>query len=454
MSVVTAEGEVEGPPVEGPVVRQIEEWGRVEIPADAILRDGRLDVFPAVLDHGYFTLRSHAAGVTLQAGGYIGVIPLNDRLTIDVTARVPVANFARLMEISQHLPAELSHAVRHYGTEAGLLPSLVDLYARTLVGYVDDITFRGLHKEYARREAETSFPKGRIALGQTATRLASHGITHRVAVEWFERTADNGANRALKYALWFLAQVHHAAQVNSQPGGQQVTRALNRAYRRLDAVTLDRGREFLRDDIVAGRTPLPPLRSYYQDAMDLARTIIREQAISWDRPGEALRLPSLVLDMSSIFESYLFRLLKLVATANQWPVTVLDGNKMQPVGGGKRLFDADSLTEATPDIVVAKGTMGRRTYPVIVEVKYKPAPNRDDLNQAIAYAASYRCHEVIVVQPKATNPRLETGLKLLGRIDDLSVYRYVFDLGAPDLSDQEDRFARTVLVASGGASST
>jgi 5-methylcytosine-specific restriction enzyme subunit McrC len=154
--------------------------------------------------------------------------------------------------------------------------------------------------------------------------------------------------------------------------------------------------------------------------------------------------------MSSIFEAYLLRLLKLVAAANHWPVTVLDGNKLQPVGGGKRLFDGSSPPEATPDIVIAKGTVSRRIHPVLIEVKYKPLPDRDDINQAIAYATSYRCDEVIIAQPKATNAHLELGLSLLGRIDNLTVHRYIFDLGAADLTEQENLFTSAVLATSTG----
>lgn len=420
---------------------QISEWEHIEVPSDVILRDGRLDVYPEVVERDYVTVRPHLSGVRLQAGRYVGIIPLNDRLTVEVSPRVPVATFGRLLGISQHIPTEVAHADRPYRTEPGSLFSLVDIYTRTLVANADDIAFRGLHKEYVCCEEETSFPRGRINPGRSATRLLSQGIAHRVSAEWFERTADNGVNRTLKYALWLLAQLLRTAKGNRRA----LVRAVNRAYRHFDAVTLDRARSFMRDDIVSGRVVLPPLRSYYTTALNMALVIINEQMLSWDRPGSTLRLPSLVLDMSVIFEAYLRRLLELAATRDRWPVRVLDGNKMESAGGGKRLFDSGDSITATPDIVLARRKpTGARDYSLLVEVKYKPMPSRDDINQTLAYALSYRCPIVVIAQPRAVAGNYPPGPSLIGTVDEVAVYRYVFDLAADTLAGEEARFANSL----------
>jgi hypothetical protein len=82
-------------------------------------------------------------------------------------------------------------------------------------------------------------------------------------------------------------------------------------------------------------------------------------------------------------------------------------------------------------------------------VKYKPAgdvPSRDDLNQTIAYAASYRCDRVIVAQPRSHDSGPLSGLRILGTIGGLTVYQYVFDLAASDLPEEEIRFTNEVAT--------
>ena len=43
--------------------------------------------------------------------------------------------------------------------------------------------------------------------------------------------------------------------------------------------------------------PLPPLRSYYVDALALARVIIAEQMISWEQSVDRLLLADAVRDL-------------------------------------------------------------------------------------------------------------------------------------------------------------
>jgi 5-methylcytosine-specific restriction enzyme subunit McrC len=75
---------------------------------------------------------------------------------------------------------------------------------------------------------------------------------------------------------------------------------------------------------------------------------------------------------------------------------------------------------------------------VVLDVKYKPAekkPERDDLNQVITYAVSYRSPAVVVVQPRADGASRQ-GLIHLGDIDGRAVYQYVVDLSG-DLEAEE-----------------
>lgn len=423
---------------------QVPEWGYLDVDAPLILRDGRLDVYPSLVKQDYFTLRASPAGLTLQAGGWIGVIPINDRLTIEVVPRVPLKNISRVIRIAEHVPVAIEDTARLYTPEPELYPSLIDLYARTLVRHVDELAFRGLIREYERREEATSFPRGRILMSQTMKSLVPRGIEHKAAVSWFQRTTDNPANRCIKYAIWFLARCKAEAPGPRAAGHREIVRRLNRAYRAFDGVQLDLRRGFMFDPLVIGATPVPRLRSYYRPVLDLCCAIVRQQAVSLDQPGGQVGLPSLVLNMSKAFEAYLRQVLVAWA-ADRDGVRVLDGNRKPPGGGEKPLFDTGGEAAANPDIVIVR--TGTDDPPIILEVKYKPSERpipREDLNQAIAYGVSYGSKRILLMQPRGPGDEEPQGLRPVGTIGDMHFERYVFDLGADDLVASEHKLAADI----------
>lgn len=434
----------------------VEEWGFVEVPTGDLLQGERLSVYPSVIDGGYFTLRPRHGSLMLQACGYIGIIPLSERVTIEVTPRVPLSNLSRVLRIAEHAPEAIENTARLYEREPDMYPSLVDLYAQTLAGYVNDIAAHGLLREYEQRQEVTSFPRGRILISETISSLRPKGIRHRLATSWFQRNVDNSSNRCIKYAIWFLAR--HRRDVLGDEYTKQarlIRQALNRAYRVFDGVELDLQRGFMSDSTVLGRRPMPAVRAYYRPTVDLCLAIIRQQAVSLDRETGDLGLPSLIVDMSAAFEHYLRNVLSNAAAEEQWPVEVLDGNRGAPSGGAKALFHTGADTMATPDVVVASDAGTERTYPLIVEVKYKPSDrslSRDDLNQAISYGASYRCPHVVLVRPRGSFADSTTiGMRQLGTVEHVSLHQYVYDLGADDVVAEEGAFCAQMRTLAGVA---
>jgi 5-methylcytosine-specific restriction enzyme subunit McrC len=437
---------------DGPRIYGVREYGYVDVPLTDLLEGNRLQVDPDVQKRGFFTLQLRGDRLQLQARGYVGLIPLNERVAIDVRPRVSVGNFTRILELAGYTPEVLTTASRRYAVDPEWSDSLLDLYARALVDQLGEIELRGMFREYERREEATSFPRGRILVGRTATVLAPRGKAHVAASSWFERTADTPVNRCIKYAIWFLGQ-RYARTGSVGAESRRIHRALSARYGLFDGVALDHQRRFLDDPQVDGRRRLPTLRAYYRPALEIALAIIRGHAIRVDRPGHALTLPSLILKMEEVFEDYLRSVLRHSAADGDWHVRILDGRGKPPGGGRKLLFDHPPSNDATPDIVLQSEPLS--DYPAILEVKYKPAngdPARDDLNQAITYAVSYRSDEVVLVQPRAPLPSF-SGLRTLGTIADATVYQYVFDLNAADLDAEEALFSHAIRDLAGLPSS-
>jgi hypothetical protein len=68
---------------------------------------------------------------------------------------------------------------------------------------------------------------------------------------------------------------------------------------------------------------------------------------------------------------------------------------------------------------------------------------RDSINQAIGYAVSYRCKRIVLAHPRAYDQAF-AGLRVLGRVADIELRQYIFDLAAPDLAMAEDDFGRAI----------
>jgi 5-methylcytosine-specific restriction enzyme subunit McrC len=150
----------------------------------------------------------------------------------------------------------------------------------------------------------------------------------------------------------------------------------------------------------------------------------------------------MLIDLQVAFENYLRNTLSELR--DRLPATdrILDGNLAKPAGARRRLFDAPDSPDATPDVVVSREAASSAvSTPLVLEVKYKQMPDRDDVNQAVTYGVCYGCENVVIAHVRA--PDGEPGLQLLGKVGPLTVYRFAFDL-SEDLVAQEQLFATTV----------
>ena len=105
----------------------------------------------------------------------------------------------------------------------------------------------------------------------------------------------------------------------------------------------------------------------------------------------------------------------------------------------KQLFDDRKDRLAEPDIVISETASRMR---LVLEVKYKEKPNRDDINQTITYALSYRTRDAVLLHLAKTPER--SGLYTIGVISGIKIYGYAYDLGSPALEDQELELTRVM----------
>jgi len=419
------------------------EHEQLEIPLSELMVADRLDLYPEVTGRDYFRVFFSRDRLILQPRGFVGLIPINDRVAIEVSPKFAVQNLARLLSIGEHTPISLAPHVRRYRPDGRVIASVLDAMTGRLVELVDDIVSERGHRDYLRTSVDTSLPRGRILVGETLTRHLARRAAHRVAACWFVPTSDTGPNRCLKYALWYLAQRYR--RMRPRRGIRALLSALNARFHLFKAAHLDLSRTFLSDPFVADPDLLPSLYSHYKEALNLAKCITRDRGVSLGRDHDEIRMASLLVKMDDALEAYLRNALRLELEVTAPDLHVLDGNLQEPDGGGKPLFDETPSPVATPDIVIARWLPGEgaRQPLVVIEVKYQRSPEREALNQAIAYGASYRAPSVVIAHPSSQST--DHGLLPLGTISSMSAYRYAYDLGRRDLKKEEAAMAEAML---------
>jgi 5-methylcytosine-specific restriction enzyme subunit McrC len=426
-------------------VYRVDEYEMLDVPLEDLLTDGELDLDPDGAGR-YFTFQLKKGKLRLQAGWFIGYIPINDRVAIEVSPRCPIANLGRILRIGGFAPRIIENYARKYRVDPTELPDLRDLYAESLLEELRVIEAQGRIRDYSHRTERTSSPRGRLVLGSVHTQMAAAGGSTHVTASWFERTADMPANRCLKMAIWLLGRAY--AQTSNLKGHQRrLSRRLNAAYPLFLDAAFDARMAFLSDPYVTGEHPLPSTRTYYRNALDIARIVVTGAAIAIDRPGADVRMPSVLIQMDTVFESYVRTVLQRGIPSSSG-LHVLDGNGE----GSKRLFDTEPSEPARPDVVVVGADDVADTARIVIDVKYKPAekaPDRTDLNQVITYAASYRAKIGIVVQPGA-EASMRKRLVHIGDMESLHVYQYVIDLDA-NLEQEEAEFSDAVRSLAEGS---
>lgn len=440
-------------------VLKLREFESRTVPAGLILNEDRsLNIYEDVLQRALVTVTVKGRSFRLQAGQYVGVVPINARCVLHIEPRTPLANLTAMVRIAGYNPEALI-AMRTYGVSADSHQWMRDLLADSLLESVFRIRDNGMLRSYERRSDESSMPRGRLNINQTITALASRGINHRARFSWFERTVDTPENRCLKSALLELAQEYADPATRGKAGSRERVRRISTALHMFAEVTHDRSRDYLNSDVVQGFSALPDPRAYYRPALNIALRILRREGLLLEEPGAAVLETSLLVNMGHIFEQYVRARLQRHAKEHAWAAEVLDGN----LEAGRLALYSETTAEEralAPDQQPPKGVTGsaavmtpdivfrinRTTFPVVADVKNKvpkgDMPSRDDVEQVATYGLRYGARYVFLVYPKSGGRR--AGMQPVGNLGPITVFQYHYDLAASDMDSEAQAFGTAV----------
>ncbi|WP_197274526.1 McrC family protein [Novosphingobium sp. AAP83] len=413
---------------DGRTLYRLQSRKSLELSLSTVAPSGSIEVFPQVEERGLLFLQFRRRRVILTAGPYIGIIPLTPQISVDVRPKLPVSNLSRVLDIAHRSLSLLPNASRLYLNDTLGSASVLEFLALNFRDSLMPIIEGGFLKSYQPKSHISGNPRGRLELNGTL-RAWAKGQRHLAQTSTFEQTSDVPVNRILKAALQHVL-------LRMQPTSDEkkkLIRSVNLTYGSFPSVIGGLripDLEAVRGDIAGLR--FPQQRAYYYRATEIALMILSGTGISLDTTGEDVSLSSFIVNFDEIFEEYARRVLQLRRPNH---VFVRDGNR----DGKRPLFDNKKGQLAQPDIVL--GIAGARS--LIIEVKYKDKPNRDDINQAVTYAICYRTNIVVLVhQCDGDSTR---GLYDIGKIDHVDVKGYGIDLGAEDLHSEESSFSSSIF---------
>ena len=415
-----------------------EEYGEISVPLELVLKESALDIYKSVLGKGFFRIQLHKNRLVFQAGGFLGLFPLNDSVALEVRARVPIGNLERILFLApDYIPQYLPEHLQLFSTGPVSTPSLLDVLAVRLVQVVKQICVEGLHYEYRERTHLGSMPRGRLLPFASAEHQVRARQRLEVAFSAFERTYDTPLNRCLRLAIRRLLHIFRG--MKNRRGTKKVESNLAIADTYFRNVAIDHSMQFLADPRIYDSSLLPSSKLSYGPAMPTALAILHDQGIRIRHHDGDLILPSVLVSMERAFEAYLRSVLKFIHRDCEG-VTVLDGNHAPHSGGRRALFDGDNscrMGRATPDVVIRKQGLTE----LLIDAKYKRfrgRPDREDINQVLVYGLVYRCKRVALAYPHRSSTT--NAIQRIGVVGGIELFIMLIDLGASDLEGEERLF--------------
>ncbi|OEI82880.1 hypothetical protein GRI33_07720 [Brucella sp. BO3] len=397
----------------------------IEIDSADLIIDGRLSLNPAVEEKGYFSVHYHAKKLTLTAGPHCGLIPINERIAIDVQPKMPIGNLNRVFDVAMGQLVRLEGLGRSYDASSDQRAAVMDFMAHEFLRYLRLVVAAGLHKSYVQKVETSSNPRGRILLKETL-RQWRRGLTGKLTTSYFEHSLDIPENRLIKAAALVLMSKFDSRRDDHR----KLRRELGGMLRYFSSVSGPRASDYVRASHGNIHAHLPSERSA---VIRLSEMLLQGRQVQIDRQsGSVLDLSAVVVNFDHLFEDYVRNSLVLHAA------TMTTGDIVEK--GKKPLFDDRKKPEAEPDIVI-KNQHGHVVG--LVEVKYKSWPNRSDQNQAVTYAASYRLNEVILLH-QADNQH-DAGLAHIGTVGPYKLTRYGLRLDSADLVEEEKLLAKSIF---------
>lgn len=415
-------------------VHKARERDAISIPFEFFI-DSRGSVkFDKAINRGLVEVRQGLTGLVLKIGGVVGRLPLNEKHALDISPKFSMGNLSRIIALSDHTFSKQAEISRLYEiTEPdGFLPELLlKSFCRALL----HTQIEGRHRQYQKRTAMTSI-RPRVNFQKSAQTLWSKGQMTNAVTDQFWFSDDNVENQILKHGCL----IGHAL-CKSDHNLSKERNVFGRTLAEFKSVSLNSAQQLLSAYDPSFST-LPSFKTEHRKAVQIAIELIKRSGISYERFDSGLELPSFLIELDTVFESYVRNTLRSGLRALDTTISVGDGNLSQ---WQKPLFDDTNRGLAKPDILIKRS--GAEAPLLVGDVKYK----RDDKigaadrYQVISHALAHRCGTALIVSPARHNQAssmIRFG-KIGGEENGIDLYHFTMNMSAK-LEDAELEFVQQI----------
>lgn len=402
--------------------------------SEILASGGTLKLVDDAMDRSLVQISQGLGQLQLRIGGVIGRLPLTETLALDISPKFPISNLARLLDMSDQSLDRRVSADRLYDFSAwnGCLPELL---LRSFALQLKLARSEGIHRVY-QRQSRADIPRPKLDFRRSEQQFWARGIPTKAIIETFDFAKDNEVNRMLKAALLYAIPL--ATKEPSLAAEVQQFAELLRSSANVGRVAIDR----IDDECKAAIQQLPRFKMGHAKAVLIARELIKRASPDLEFADRRMALPSFLINLDKVFESYVRNTLRSAALRSNSPLRVEDGNS---ASFSKALLNDNPKFRIMPDILILEGQGA--SPKLIGDVKYKTKPTEEDRYQVIAHALSYRTRRAVLIYPARTGgPRGSVRLGEVGPAEfPIQLYEYHFDLGN-DLETEELAMAASVLT--------
>ncbi|HFR4180766.1 hypothetical protein P5815_09975 [Bacillus cereus] len=386
------------------------------IPKELILNKNVFDIIKNAQKQPYFNASLKSGGLEIIAGNYIGIIPINKEIALNIHPKIKISNLFYLLKTAKRELRFLSNFFRSY-TQDTFNIDLVDLFTIYFLKNLETIEREGVFRDYVIRIENSSTPKGKILFKDHLHQNVFKNIHHRVTHSYQELSRDILPNQVIKYTIEYLTQYHRIFNKKNKHILKRLEYYRNMFSRVSYKNTV---REMNQIEIQKLFMSIPSIRSYYQDTLKVCFLILQKANFSFEKKeiSDIHALPSIYINMEDIFEQYLLNSLNSTVTTED----------IYFYKGHKHLFSDKRHPSIEPDIILEKN----KRISCLADAKYKDnKPTRDDIFQMISYLVSYNCKIGVFILPLNKNKRVE----YLGEISGKIIYIYRININNENISD-------------------
>lgn len=327
--------------------------------------------------------RDGSQSVALEAGAYIGALPLTTGDTLYILPRIGQQAFSRMLAVTQRLDATFQREFDDFAklaSQEGDNVSWIQLLARPFIKQLRLIEKNSLGISRVAVVERLNSARGQILTVPTTMSLLRREDAP-VHCRFRARTYDSVEHRVLGTTAARLINLKVLDADSSSTALRWADRFTKKPLHNDDLNDIGRA-------LSAGH--YTGSRSYYISALVMSQLILAEGGVSLDS-SDSISAEALLTNIYNVFETYIRVLLRNALSPLGFVVEKWEHNV-------PTLF-TDGTAELKPDVIISD-VQGLR---LLVDVKYKldEKISSADYYQMVSYLHAFRVKKGLIVRPRA-----------------------------------------------------